>query len=61
MSAAEIAALVAASVTLNGAAACIWRPPGKLRYVRTFDGKGAAEFSWPAVARIVASGGRFKS
>jgi hypothetical protein len=52
-------ALCATPVTLNGAPAVITGAMEKTALVIAFDGAARAEYSWPAVARITANGGRF--
>lgn len=47
--------------TLDGKPANICGRLNQFAIVRTLDGTASAEFSWPAVARIVASGAAFKA
>jgi hypothetical protein len=54
--------LIAARVTLDGKPAKISGTRQQFATVATIDPNGpAVEFSWPAVARIVATGGKFKA
>ena len=54
--------LISARVTLDGKPAKISGARMQFATVATLDASGAAvEFSWQAVARIVAAGGKFKS
>ena len=56
--------LIETPVTLNGHPAIVSGAVGPFAYVRTLAPCGkhhiGGEFSWPAVARIVAAGGAFK-
>lgn len=54
--------LINVRVTLNGKPAKISGARMQFATVATLDSSGTAvEFSWPAVARIVAAGGKFKA
>lgn len=53
--------LCQARVTLNGRPAVIGGVRNPFATVAYLDGSGELEWSWDAVARIVASGGKFSS
>lgn len=54
-------ALCAAHVTLDGKPANICGRLEQFAIVARLDGAARIEITWPAVARIVAAGGKFKS